>query len=227
VTRLALLCACALVLAAPAASAHVEVRPERAPAGDEARLTFEAENERTDAGTRALVIQMPPGVTSVKALSVRGWRSSVRGTAGARVTLTAPPGRELTGEPHGRFRLLVGLPRREGATLAFKVLQRYDDGQVVRWIGPAGSSEPAPTLKLTAAVAAPAPEAETDEPRTDTTPEQTTTEPASGQEQPSSDEDKGGDVPIWAGIGLIVLAALAGSALARRRNRRRLEEHDR
>jgi len=221
VTRIALLCACVLLLAAPAASAHVEVSPQRAPAGDEARLTFEAENERTDAGTRALVIQMPPGVTSVKALSVRGWRSSVRGEGGGRVTLTAPAGRELTGEQHGRFRLLVGLPRREGATLAFKVLQRYDDGQVVRWIGPAGSPEPAPTLKLTAAVAAP------EAPRTDATPTQTTPETASGQEKSSSDEDKGGDVPIWAGIGLIVLAALAGSALARRRNRRRLEEHDR
>lgn len=138
------------------------------------------------------------------------------------MTLTAPSGRELTGDQRGRFRLLVGLPRREGATLAFKVLQRYDDGQVVRWIGPPGSPEPAPTLKLTAAVAAP------EEPRTGTTPTQTTaTEPASGGEQSSSDGDKGGDVPIWAGIGLIVLAALAGSALARRRNRRRLEQHDR
>ena len=33
------------------------------------------------------------------------------------------------------------------------------------------------------------------------------------------------EVPIWAGIGLIVLAAVAGNGLARRRNRRRLERH--
>ena len=34
----------------------------------------------------------------------------------------------------------------------------------------------------------------------------------------------GGDVPIWAGVGLILLAAVAGSGLARRRNRRRMEQ---
>ena len=40
-------------------------------------------------------------------------------------------------------------------------------------------------------------------------------------------EDGGGDdggVPIWAGIGLILLAAVAGSLAARARNRRRMRE---
>ena len=216
-TRVALLAVCVLALAASGASAHVEVRPERAPAGGDARLTFEVENERTDAATRAIVIQMPPGVTSAKALSVRGWRPTTTGGPGGRLTLTAPPGRELTGEQKGRFRLLVGLPRSEGATLTFKVLQRYDDGDVVRWIGPAGTSEPAPTLKLTAAAE---PEA------TPPGDSETTTERASSQDQDTADDNQDGGVPIWAGIGLIVLAALGGSALARRRNRRRLERHD-
>jgi UPF0716 family protein affecting phage T7 exclusion len=34
------------------------------------------------------------------------------------------------------------------------------------------------------------------------------------------------DVPIWAGIGLILLSAIAGNALARRRNRRMMERYD-
>jgi UPF0716 family protein affecting phage T7 exclusion len=34
------------------------------------------------------------------------------------------------------------------------------------------------------------------------------------------------NVPIWAGIGLILLSAIAGNALARRRNRRLLERYD-
>ena len=41
-------------------------------------------------------------------------------------------------------------------------------------------------------------------------------------------EDGGGDdggVPIWAGIGLILLAAAAGSMAARARNRRRMREY--
>ncbi len=220
-TRVALILASALVLAAPAA-AHVDVRPERAPAGGEARLTFDVENERTDARTRAIVIQMPRGVTSAEALSTRGWLLTTRGGTRAveRVTLTAPPARELTGGEHARFRLLVGLPRREGATLTFKVLQRYDDGQTVRWIGPAGTSEPAPTLRLTAA-RAPAPEPAQAEPEATPTDEP----PAAGDG--SGDEDNGdGGVPIWAGIGLLLLAAAAGSRLARRRNRRRLDRRE-
>ena len=210
-TRAALVVASVLLLAAPAASAHVDVRPERAPAGSDARLTFEVPNERSDSGTRSIVIQMPSGVTSVKALSLRGWRLTARGDGAVRrATLTAPRGRELTGEERGRFRLRVGLPRREGATLTFKVVQRYEDGEIVRWLGPPGTSEPAATLRLTAARA----------------PEAAATAPADGTAaaQDGAGEDKGDDgVPIWAGIGLILLAAWAGSALARRRNRRRIE----
>ena len=53
---------------AATASAHVEIKPARAPAGDEARLTFEVPNERPDAATERIVIQMPGGVTSVEGL---------------------------------------------------------------------------------------------------------------------------------------------------------------
>jgi hypothetical protein len=44
--------------------------------------------------------------------------------------------------------------------------------------------------------------------------------------QPAKDsgDDEGG-VPIWAGIGLILLAAVAGSAAARARNRRRMRDY--
>lgn len=38
---------------------------------------------------------------------------------------------------------------------------------------------------------------------------------------------KDGGVPIWAGIGLILLAAVAGSAAARARNRRRMRDLER
>ena len=44
--------------------------------------------------------------------------------------------------------------------------------------------------------------------------------------QPAKDSgDDGGGVPIWAGIGLILLAAVAGSAAARARNRRRMRDY--
>jgi periplasmic copper chaperone A len=220
VRALPALAAAATLLMPASAPAHVDVKPERAAAGDEARLTFEVPNERADDATRRIVIQMPAGVTSVEALSLRGWRLTTRAQSDGvrRATLTAPRGRELSGEQRGRFRMSVGLPRRGGATLTFKVLQVYDSGEIVRWIGPAGTSEPAPTLRLTAPREPPPAEQPSD---TETQP-QTETAPATDTSDEGGDES--GGVPIWAGIGLILLAAGAGSALARRRNRRRFEE---
>ena len=38
-----------------------------------------------------------------------------------------------------------------GEALTFKALQTYEDGEVVRWIGPEDADEPAPVVTLTAA----------------------------------------------------------------------------
>lgn len=199
-----------LALPAPGALAHVEVTPKRAPAGSEARLTLEVPNERSDAATRKIDVQVPRGITSIEAGRLRGWRLTTRGNR--RATLTASPGRELTGERRGRFGLVLGLPPRPGATLTFKVLQTYDSGEIVRWIGPPGTSEPAARLRLTAA----------EQPPTAQAPEQTQTDTAP-QQQPAQDEgDDTSGPPIWAGIGLMLLAAAAGTMAARARNRRRM-----
>jgi periplasmic copper chaperone A len=225
VRRLALLAAAAAWLTAASASAHVEVTPKRAPAGDQARLTFEVPNERADAATRRIVIQMPRGVTSVEGVALRGWRLTTRTQGGEvrRATLAAPGGRELEGEERGRFRMLVGLPRRQGATLTFKVLQVYDSDEIVRWLGPAGTSEPAPTLRLTAARGGQVPPPVEAQSEAQSEAQPTETQPP--QDSGDGDGDDGG-VPIWAGIGLILLAAVAGSSLARRRNRRRIERRE-
>jgi uncharacterized protein YcnI len=204
------LAALATVLALPvtAALAHVEVKPKQAPAGAEERLTFEVPNERPDAATTRIAIRLPPGVRAGTTRRSGGWR--VR-ASGRRVTLVATGGRELRGEERGRFPLELGLPQRPRTSLTFSVLQIYDDGEVVRWIGPPGTSEPAARLRLTAAK------------RAQARPETQTTTPA----QPPKDDsgDDGGGVPIWAGIGLMLLAAIAGSAAARARNRRRMRDY--
>jgi uncharacterized protein len=213
------LAALAALLALPvaAALAHVEVEPQRAPAGSDARLTFEVPNERPDAATTRIAIQLPAGVTAGPASRSHGWR--VR-TSSRRVTLVAPRGQELTGEQRARFPLRLQLPLRPGSTLTFKVLQTYDDGEVERWIAPPGTSEPAPRVRLTAARKAESQPAQ-EQPTTTTT----RTTPTQSGGDGGGDGDDGGGPPIWAGIGLILLAAVAGSVAARARNRRRMRDH--
>ena len=207
--------AAALVLPVPSALAHVEVTPARAPAGSESRLTFEVPNERPSARTTRIAFQLPPGVAGEATRGSGGWR--VR-ASGRRVTLIAPAGRELRGEARHRFPLRLRLPLRPRTSLTFKVIQTYDNGEVVRWIGPPGTSEPAPRLRLTPArPEQSSPQDQQPSSTTQTAPQQTA----------RGDSDKGGDgggPPIWAGIGLILLAAGAGTVAARARNRRRMRD---
>ena len=55
-----------------------------------------------------------------------------------------PPGQFLN------FPISTEIPGKEGEELTFKVLQYYDNGEVVRWIGSPDSEEPAPQIDVTA-----------------------------------------------------------------------------
>ena len=159
----------ALALLAPAtAAAHVTVQPDTAPAGGFARLDVRVPNERDDAGTVKVDVQMPPGIASASYEPVPGW--SVKVTREkldkpievegleldeqiARITWTGDPRRGGIIRP-GQFQdfgLSLALPDgAPGSELTFKALQTYQGGEVVRWIGPPDADEPAPTVTLTA-----------------------------------------------------------------------------
>jgi periplasmic copper chaperone A len=161
---------CALALVVPAtAAAHVTIQPNTAPAGDFTRLDVRVPNERDDAGTVKVDVQMPPGFTSASYEPVPGW--SVKITKEKldepievegleldeqidRITWTGDPARGGIIRP-GEFQdfgLSVAMPDgRPGSKLTFKALQTYQGGEVVRWIRPEDADEPAPTVTLTAA----------------------------------------------------------------------------
>jgi periplasmic copper chaperone A len=172
---------------APAAAAHVTLQPEQAPAGGFTRLDVRVPNERDNAGTTKVVVQMPPGFLSVSTEPVPGWDAEltmrkldepveqfgeqVTEEVG-RITFTADG--EANAIQPGQFRdfgLSLPVPDgRPGTMLTFKALQTYSNGEVVRWIGPPDSEEPAPQVELTAAEEeeasaqqAPSPAAEEDE----------------------------------------------------------------
>ena len=206
-TRRPIVAAAALgaLAVAPAASAHVTVQPEVAPAGDFTRLDVRVPTERDNASTTKVEVQFPPGFLFVSYEPVPGWDAKL-----TMRKLDKPVeqfGEQITEEVDriafsadgktgaigpGEFQdfgLSVGTPDRPNSTLTFKALQTYSNGEVVRWIGPADSEEPAPQVKLTAAGG-----------------EEAAAEPAAQRSTPpATEEDDGGN-------GLAIAALIVGAA---------------
>ena len=159
----------ALLLAPAAAQAHVTLQPSTAPAGGFTRLDVRVPNERDDAGTTKVDVQLPPGFIAASYEPVPGWKVEVTRSKAAepidtgeglksdtqvtRIAWTGD-GKEGVIAP-GEFQdfgLSLKMPDgKSGDTLTFKALQTYDDGRVVRWIGPEDADEPAPIVILEAA----------------------------------------------------------------------------
>ena len=163
----ALLSAAALLAAPAVAQAHVELYPDSAPAGAEMRLDVRVPNERDDAATTKVDLQLPPGFAEASFQPVPGWDVKVTKvklatpvktddgeiTEGVgRITWTAKS--KADGIPVGGFQdfgLSVLIPGKAGDTLTFKALQTYGNGSIVRWIGSKDSDTPAPQVQVTAA----------------------------------------------------------------------------
>jgi uncharacterized protein YcnI len=163
--------AVAVVVAAfpAAASAHVTIQPTTAAAGGFTRIDVRVPNERDDASTTQVRMQLPQGFAFVSYEPRPGWKVTL-----TKVKLDEPIKSEggleidegigeITWTGDGKqgaigpgqfvdFGLSVKMPDGDpGDTLTFKALQTYDSGEVVRWIGPEDADEPAPTVTLTAA----------------------------------------------------------------------------
>jgi uncharacterized protein YcnI len=171
------LAALALGFAIPAtAQAHVTLHPDTVPAGGEdTLLSVRVPNERDNASTVKVDLQLPPGFAAASFEPVAGWTAKVTKSRLAtpiktddgeitegvsRITWTGD-GKQGSIPPGGfqDFGLSVLVPGKAGDTLTFKALQTYSKGDVVRWIGAEGSDNPAPTIGVTAAAAATKPAA--------------------------------------------------------------------
>jgi periplasmic copper chaperone A len=202
----------AVLALAPTAVAHVTLQPEETPAGGFTRLDVRVPNERDNASTTKVDVRFPPGFLFVSYEPAPGWDvkvtmrkldkpveqfgEQIREEVG-RVTFTGDgeTGVIRPGEFQD-FGLSVGVPDKAGSTLSFPSLQTYSSGEVVRWIGPPDSEEPAPQVKLTAA-----------EPEGGGA-----AQPAAPQQAADGDDDGGSDT--LAIIALIVGIAGLGAGLA-------------
>jgi uncharacterized protein YcnI len=148
--------------AAAAAEAHVTVHPNRVPARSFTAVVVRVPNERSDADTTKVDVQLPPGFIFVSTAAMPGWTAKV-------VTEKLAKPVTVEGERHDTevreviwsggkiapgefldFPLSVSTPDEPGTTLTFKAVQTYSNGEVVRWIGDPSADEPAPQVALTA-----------------------------------------------------------------------------
>ncbi len=163
--RRTLLLAALVAAGVPAtAQAHVTLQPNTAPAGQFTRLDVRVPNERDDAPTTKVDVQMPDGFASVSYEPVPGWTVKVTSgpldqpiqtddgeiTEGVKqITWTADS--DDDGIPPGAFQdfgLSFQVPGKAGDKLEFKALQTYAGGEVVRWIGAEGSDNPAAIVSV-------------------------------------------------------------------------------
>lgn len=172
-TLFALVSTLCLAMWTGVASAHVTVQPPTAAQGSYAKLTFRVPNERPDAATVKLAVQLPPDhpFASVSVKPLDGWTAEVTKTtlaqpipreSGAPLTeavstITWTGGRIEPGQ-FQEFEVSVGPLPTDTTTLAFPAIQTYSSGEEVAWIqipqaGQAEPQRPAPTLTLTAAAA--------------------------------------------------------------------------
>jgi uncharacterized protein YcnI len=220
--------AAVLALAVPAL-AHVTVTPDSAPAGSAAVLTFHVPNEEATADTVTVDMKIPTNRPIVNLLvqPVPGWTISVK-----TITLAKPV---VTDD--GRFTQAVSEVIWSGgkiapgqfqdfsvsadplptgvSSVAFKTLQIYSNGDVVRWIDLAAPGQPepghpAPVLTLTGATTSAAHSAGT----SGTT--STTTSDVSASSG-SSPDGTARVLAIAALVAGLLALAVAGTGLWRRR----------
>jgi len=134
------------LLAAPA-GAHIQVSPSIAAPNDSVRFTLLVPGERQQE-TRRVEVKVPRGVLPFAFAETPGWRRRAIPAADGGVDRIVWSGR-LAADGFAEFSFLAGTPEQPG-TLSWKAIQVYSDGKVVRWIGPPGSEEPAPTTRLVA-----------------------------------------------------------------------------
>jgi uncharacterized protein YcnI len=142
-----------VLVAAGPAFAHVTVQPTEGVVGSFSRFVVRVPTERDDASTIRIEVQFPP-LASVSFQDVPGWERTVEMQTldeplevfGEEVTEAVGTvtweGGEIGPGEFQEFGFSALMPEEE-TTLEFAAIQTYDSGEVVRWIGPEDSDEPA------------------------------------------------------------------------------------
>ncbi|MFI7519576.1 DUF1775 domain-containing protein [Micromonospora globbae] len=213
----ALASAVAVLTTGSPAWAHtgVTISPARAGASN-AVVTVNAEAESDSAGVTSVQVFLPNGITAQDVTLMKGpkgWKLSSSGVDNYTIAGPAVPvGTDA--EHQVRVRQLPNAPQ-----VSFKILQKYSDGRVDRWIEVPSAANPepanpAPTVKLAAAAPASHSAAPSMTPPTaSTAPTNPATDaPVTALPRATAQSDTGNG-GLWIGMGA-ALAALAAASVA-------------
>jgi uncharacterized protein YcnI len=126
---------------AATASAHVQVTPTEAATEDAVKFTVLVPGESSSAETTKVVLKVPRGALPYSFGETPGWTRKLVLAKDQSIGQVVWSGRLAT-DGFAEFSFLAATPP-QPTTLAWKALQYYSDGSVVRWIGGPDSEDPA------------------------------------------------------------------------------------
>jgi uncharacterized protein YcnI len=141
------------------ASAHVTLDTAQAPALAYVRIAIRVPHGCEGAGTVALRLQIPDGVTAVKPMVKPGWTITMDRADGSPATGhdAAPAVREvawrgglLPDEFYDEFVLRIRMPDAPGQMIWFPFVQECEGGRVSRWIEKPAAGEALDQVRLPA-----------------------------------------------------------------------------
>jgi uncharacterized protein YcnI len=131
-------------LFAQAAFAHVTIWPQQSRAGMAERYTVRVPTER-NVPTLSVELEVPAAVTITGVLAPAGFTYETKREGNRIASITWK--QEIKPGEVGEFVFFARNPA--APQIVWKAHQRYADGQVEDWVGPAGDRRPAPTVALT------------------------------------------------------------------------------
>jgi uncharacterized protein YcnI len=129
-------------------SAHVGVRPKESPAGATQQYTMRVPTEKAVPTVR-IELDVPAAVELSTVDDVAGWKVELKKDSAGKIIGVVWSGSSIAPREAGQFTFTAQNPR-EQTTIAWKVVQVYEDGTRSEWTGPQGSRTPASVTMIRA-----------------------------------------------------------------------------
>jgi uncharacterized protein YcnI len=141
-----LACLALAAVVAPAASGHTVIRPAASRPADLQQYTLTVPTER-EVATVEIDMKVPEGISFFLVQQAPGWTTEVV-RRNERIDEVRWTGSEIPPDHYATFRFIARNPIQEGE-ISWPIVQRYEGGETVRWIGGPDTDTPAARTNIT------------------------------------------------------------------------------